>query len=87
MNENEARGEFLHEYLANTPHLLALDNGNTISFSGNGKEILLMWAMLSQQICEKLDAPSINELNKMALLVSIDHLGDLLKGLANREED
>ena len=87
MNENEARGEFLHEYLANTPHLLVLDSGSTISLSGNGKEILLMWAMLTQQICEKLDASNVEELNKMALLAAIDHFGDLLKGLANREED
>ena len=87
MNENEARGEFIHEYLGNTPHLFSLDCGNTISIVGNGKEVLLMWAMLSQKLCEQTGANNIEELNKMALLAAIDHLGDLLKGLANREED
>ena len=87
MNEKEARADFLHEYLKDTPHLFALDNGRAVSVRGTGKEILLMWAMLSQQICAKLDASNVEVLNKMALLAAIDHLGDLLKGLANREED
>ena len=40
MNENEARGEFLHEYLGDTPHLFSLDKGSTVSIQGNGKEVL-----------------------------------------------
>ena len=87
MNEKEAGADFLHEYLKDTAHLFVLDEGRIVSIHGSGKEILLMWAMLSQQICAKLDASNVEELNKMALLAAIDHLGDLLKGLANREED
>lgn len=87
MNEKEARADFLHEYLKDTPHLFALDNGRAVSVRGTGKEILLMWAVMTQQICEQIGADSVKELNEMALMASIEHLGDLLKGLANREED
>lgn len=87
MNEKEARADFLHEYLKDTAHLFVLDEGGIVSIRGNGKEILLMWAMLTQAICEKLDASNVEELNKMALLAAIDYFGDLLKGLANREEE
>lgn len=86
MNENEARGEFLHEYLGDTPHLFSLDKGSTVSIQGNGKEVLLMWAMLSQRICEQVGANNVEELNKMAVVAAIGYVGDLLKGLGFEED-
>ena len=86
MNENEARADFLHEYLKDTPHLFALDHGKALSVKGNGREILLMWAMLSQHLCEMVGADDVGELNKMAVLASVDYLGDLVKELLDTEE-
>ena len=85
MNENEARADFLHEYLKDTPHLFSLDSGKAVSARGTGKEVLLMWARLSQAICDQIGADNINELNKMAVMAAVEYLGELLDEMQSKE--